>query len=803
MSGVTGFATGMIAGALWLVFFIGLGLTARNSPGHPFKSIRRFRSTGRSLELDVPTALKNKTPQSPDVRLVNAQSQARNPDLRREPPNERPPRQFERPALRPVPDLAEPTLQIDTASFFDPETPQIRPRTRPEPAEKGDQLLQPANVTAPHLLSAVASGDPDRPRANGYGGLRPSPNVKMRASGPPPKPPVGPTGPASSRPSGPPVTPERSFPPAGPPAPSAEPARSEAAPKPSRFGKKDRTKEKAKAQPAASTPAPASPPPFPAAASSPKKKDKEKKGMFKIPPKGKEEPKGPAPTRPPVPSRPATPPKPRFTAPFNYIPPGSAPPPARPTYPTTSSAAGSRKWQPPASFTPPASPSFGNWGPKPPEPEPAPPPETASGAADVSEPFVAAPEPATEGNSNGHRFGDDHVVEAGPWLLDLNANGSGPGQPQEDPELPAFIELSMFQDPTAADDIAAEDQVAAEEPESDAAAWMAEEAWPSARTRNQEVWQTDEPAVEQSRLIEDPWLQTGGRRLEPQQVEDWTSSEAPWPGESRRPTERIPPSSESEPGRPSGDWVEDPFPAPRRESGRGGRFRRSKRASVGRPAEPSPEERLHRVAPPGEELPLSDLRGQEPPLQPEADIRRQEDWAPGQADEPAERDRRDEPWGGVPVMPPGSEHREGDDDWGNRDRRPDRPGRQGDPEWATDPRLAERAASRVRPVERDPRWATDPRLQAQAPPPERDPRWATDPRLGQQPAAEAAPPAPAAPVEDDWKPRSIDLFVDDEESDTDRIAEAAARLKAAKNAIKVENGLAFVLVDDEGRPVLK
>jgi hypothetical protein len=780
MSGVTGFATGMIAGALWLVFFIGLGLTARNSPGHPFKSIRRFRSTGRSLELDVPTALKNKTPetQASDVRVVNTQSQVRDPNPRSEPLHERAPRQFQRPTLRPVPNLAEPTLQIDTVSFFEPETPQIRPRTRPEPVEMGDWLLQPAHVTAPHLLSAVESGDPDRPRSNGYGGLRPSPNVKMRASGPPPEPPIGPARPGSSRPSGPPATPERTFAPAGPPAPSAGSAQPEPASKQGRFGNKDRKIQKAKAKPVASTPAPAAPPtPAAAAAPSQKKKDKEKRGMFKIPPKGKEEPKGPVPTRPPVPSRPATPPKSRFTAPYNYIPPGSAPPVARPTYPTNSPAAGSRKWQPPASFTPPVSPSFGNWGPKPQDPEPAPAPESDSGAAEVSEPFVAAPEPAAGGHSNGHRFGDDHVVEAGPWLLDLNANGNGLVQPRKDPELPAFIELSMFQDPTAADDIAAEDQGDAEEPESDVAAgWMAEEAWPSARSRNQEVWQSDEPAVEQTRLMEDPWLQTGGRRLEPQQVEDWTSSEAPWPGESRRPTERtwaeepesreapaarrhpedpwtqvprqpaVDPSAESERGHSSGDWVEDPFPAPRRESGLGGRFRRSKRAAAGRPEEPSPEERLHRAPPPAEELPLSDPRGQEPPLQPPAGVRRQEGWAPQQA---AGRVR--------PV--------------------------ERDPQWATDPRLAHQAAGRVRPVERDPQWATDPRLQA-------------------QPAA-PAPPAPEARVEEQWKPRRIELFVDEEDSETDRIAEAAARLKAAKNAIKVENGLAFVLVDDEGRPVLK
>ncbi|HEX2259365.1 MAG TPA: hypothetical protein VHJ40_06440 [Actinomycetota bacterium] len=46
---MTGFTLGMVAGALWLLFFVALGLTAHNSPGHPFRSIRKFRSTRRSL----------------------------------------------------------------------------------------------------------------------------------------------------------------------------------------------------------------------------------------------------------------------------------------------------------------------------------------------------------------------------------------------------------------------------------------------------------------------------------------------------------------------------------------------------------------------------------------------------------------------------------------------------------------------------------------------------------------------------------------------------------------------------------
>lgn len=54
---MTGFATGMVAGALWLVFFIGLGLTARRSPGHSSKSVARFRSSGQRIPVDVPSTL--------------------------------------------------------------------------------------------------------------------------------------------------------------------------------------------------------------------------------------------------------------------------------------------------------------------------------------------------------------------------------------------------------------------------------------------------------------------------------------------------------------------------------------------------------------------------------------------------------------------------------------------------------------------------------------------------------------------------------------------------------------------------
>ncbi|HVL52138.1 MAG TPA: hypothetical protein VM754_11615, partial [Actinomycetota bacterium] len=61
---------------------------------------------------------------------------------------------------------------------------------------------------------------------------------------------------------------------------------------------------------------------------------------------------------------------------------------------------------------------------------------------------------------------------------------------------------------------------------------------------------------------------------------------------------------------------------------------------------------------------------------------------------------------------------------------------------------------------------------------------------------------PQDAIDEDWKPLSVHLGMD-EHSMPDPITEAAARLRAAKEAIKVENGLAYVLVDDEGRPVLR
>jgi hypothetical protein len=50
---VTGFTVGMIAGALWLAFFLGLGVSARRSPGKASRTTRRFRRDTRTLGKDV------------------------------------------------------------------------------------------------------------------------------------------------------------------------------------------------------------------------------------------------------------------------------------------------------------------------------------------------------------------------------------------------------------------------------------------------------------------------------------------------------------------------------------------------------------------------------------------------------------------------------------------------------------------------------------------------------------------------------------------------------------------------------
>lgn len=64
-------------------------------------------------------------------------------------------------------------------------------------------------------------------------------------------------------------------------------------------------------------------------------------------------------------------------------------------------------------------------------------------------------------------------------------------------------------------------------------------------------------------------------------------------------------------------------------------------------------------------------------------------------------------------------------------------------------------------------------------------------------------PDPDTRPADSWTPRAFDLNLDEElEAVAVAPAKLAARLKGAEKAIKVENGLAYVLVDDEGRPVL-
>ena len=59
-------------------------------------------------------------------------------------------------------------------------------------------------------------------------------------------------------------------------------------------------------------------------------------------------------------------------------------------------------------------------------------------------------------------------------------------------------------------------------------------------------------------------------------------------------------------------------------------------------------------------------------------------------------------------------------------------------------------------------------------------------------------------VDEDWEPKSIDVTLDDEAPASRQAGGRIARkLKVEPTAIKVESGLAYVLVDDEGRPVLR
>lgn len=765
MSGVTGFATGMIAGALWLVFFIGLGLTARKSPGHPFKSIKRFRSSTKSLDLDVPSALKPPaapSPGSPEVRVLNpATAAARNTgewEQPRSPRNGRSldeprpkhsSRQFQRPTLRPVPDLLEPTVQMDSAAFFEPEHP--RTRTRPARLEEPRSFEQPqihrSRIETEHPALAQASANSGSGGFGGgeMGGGRVSRQPPMSASNQPPRGPQEPVrGPDPGYPTSPGFPPEPfpqphpgpgqqaeqpSLPAFPPPAPFEEP-------KQGRFGIKGRTKAEKPPKPEkAPKPAAAAqtPPAPPASAVAPQEKaKKEKKGLFRAPSKSKEVSPAavPPPTIPPVP---ATPPKPRFTAPFNYTPPTATPPATPPTYRTTPTTGPANRspWGPPASFNPPASPSFGNWGPQPVEPQAAAP---TTPPATPGEPFVPPASPSfTNRNGNGLKEPEGPATDSGAWPFGFSAaDPAETGTPHRDPELPAYIELSMFQDPTSADDIAAEQDSESDAPEAEAdeaaegagaqEAWLADDAWPAPKEakhrRQRDPWPTEDiPSVDETQLLEQHWPQDAPQTEEVADT-DWTSADTPWPGETRRPAEPTwaaePPAAESQP--PPQQWGDESW------------------QHEARPPAPRPvaEPRwTHRE--PSEEQPATDpwtQRRSRPAEQPAAAAPAEDTWVQPRIPDPE------------PVHPP------------------------------AEPALMEHRA----PAEPDPA------------------------------------PAPQAPSngrgifiddEEDWKPLSIDLNLDEDRPSLDPVIEAATRLKAAETAIKVENGLAYVLVDDEGRPVLR
>lgn len=791
MASVTGFATGMIAGALWLVFFIGLGLTARNSPGHPFKSIKRFRSSTKSLDLDVPSALQPPAPSgSSEVRIMNpGATPARTTGEWEQPraardgdpwdePKPKSTRQFQRPTLRPVPDLPEPTVLIDPATFFEPDHPRSRPRpVRQElpPVFEDERQFQPTLIETEHPALAQASA---RTGSGGFGGGemgggRMSHQSMMSASNKPPQGPPEPArGPDPGYPTSPGFAPE-SFPPpdSGPPAPQAGPSLPAfpppapfEEPKSGRFGKKGRAKpEKApkpekSPKPAAAAPPPAAPAPLVPPAAAREKPKKEKKGLFK-PPRPKEAPQAAVPP-PPVPPKPVAPPKPRFTAPFNYTPPTSAPPAAPPRYPTTPATGPANRspWAPPASFSPPATPSFGNWGPKAPEPAPEPPAQSGPASTPPGQPFVPPASPFFgNGNGHGNKVPEDTALESGQWPFGFNAAGaSDTSAPNRDPELPAYIELSMFQDPTSADDIAAEQDSETDQPEAEAEevaetggaqeAWLADDAWPapkeSRRRWKRDPWPTEDiPPVEETQLLEQHWPENAPE-AEEVAVTDWTSPDTPWPGETRRPAEPSwaaePPEAESQ--QPPPQWGDEPW-------------------QHERPSAPEPvaeQQWTHRE--PSAEHPATDPWGQEHDRRAASQQPAPEPW--GREPEPEPAQQAPEPWSRQPQFAPEAP---AEDPW---------------------------AQARVREVEP---------VRAPVEPPEH--------RAPAEPEPAPEPPSNGRQIfvddEEDWKPLSIDLNLDEDKPAPNPVLEAAARLKAAETAIKVENGLAYVLVDDEGRPVLR
>ncbi|HEX2054652.1 MAG TPA: hypothetical protein VHJ78_13130 [Actinomycetota bacterium] len=852
---MTGFATGMIAGALWLVFFIGLGLTARNSPGHPFKSIKRFRSSSRGLDLDVPSALQAPQTQS-EVKLINTTSPDRPSRDRTGIPE--PPRQV-RPVLRSVPNPSDPAMQmqIDPASFFDPESsfsapPASSRRQRPEPQEPA--YLRPTLVHngEPALVSAAAGRDTRTAALNGVGYPGSAPGSRMTASAGPPGPPERP---GSSRPGSysssessgsyaP--TPNRSGPPTIPPTPPA--ALSEAPPgKSGRGDKKSRKSEKQAKKAAGAAP----PPPIAASPAKP-----EKKGMFKRAGKDAGQAARPVPSpAPPPPSaagRPvpgppaatASPARPRFNPPFNYTPPGSSPGMGKPSYPTVSPNYSSSRslWQPPgsskpappvvtpsnlsqptsvnppASFNPPSSPSFSHWG-----------PGTGSGSVEPKAADRPEPEPRNTVAPEERRHAAEPEVPGqepeapSPWNFDLSGAASGGnGTPEHrDPVLPEVIDLSMFRDPTTADGDDGSESDATREAgahEDDGASWMADEAWPAPVAGPERDAAATAPRSEETVMMEPPWLQ---EEAEPSPVADWTSPATPWPGETRRPSEPSwadePPAAASrasrqtspehdgfaEPPVPAGAGTSpDPFPDPWPQAG-GGHTPAWSMTNGASPVQPDP-----RTAEPQGD-PWSEKRSR---------------WGRGRraageapADDPwrsarAQRGRRapeppppDDPWAQLPASdPPASEA------------------------WA-DPQRQSTAAPVEDPwvMERGQRESSLPRPAAPSQRPAEDP-WETERQLRAEAERQAVQPAAAPPVDDrpaaasrdgatdawtranpdvdeeDWKPMSFDISLEDEAPARPEVTRnIAKRLKVEPTAIKVESGLAYVLVDDEGRPVLK
>lgn len=686
-------------------------------------------------------------------------------------------REFLRPVLRPVPDLPEPTLQVDTSSFFEPEHPRSRNRRSQEmPQVVQPALFQPAPVEMeqPALIRAAATNGP--PSAPGGLGSRINAPAGMSASNRPPQgPPEPPRMPDPAYPTAPGFAPE-SFPGqrSQPPSPSSGRPDLPAFPPPEpfdetkqgRFGMKGRKAEKPAAA-ATPPPVPSPSPAVPAAGEKPKKEKvkKDKKGLFG-PLKGAPKAATPSPP-PPGPARPAPPPKPRFAAPFNYIPPNAPPPAAKPavTYPKASSGPVNRPWGPPANFSPPASPSFSNWGPPKPADQapPAPEPQNIEPPATPGEPFT--PPSPNFSTGNGHGLRGQEPPAGGPWSFGFDAGeGNPPAGPAADPVLPAFIELSMFQDPTSADDIAAEQEAdeAAEPVAGNSGAqeaWLADDAWPApsgSRSRKHDPWPMEQQPAEETQLLEQHWPQ---ETPEPEEAPgpDWTSADTPWPGETRRPSEpswaNEAPAAESMPI--PQDW-ETPAAELHSEPPRWG-------------DEPWQQEVLRPETQPAQwhqELQPQTQQWSREPEPPAEDV-----WGREVRFRPAAQPPAD-PW--QAARPP-AEY--ADDPWVQA-RQAGRP---------------EPSAPQVREVEAVPTPVAPPVPEQRAP--------AVQELATPEPASHG--PQLFVDDDDDWEPRSIDVKLDEPAPPADPVAEAAARLRAAETAIKVDHGLAYVLVDDEGRAVLR